>query len=92
MQEECSSTSDDEEVLFTKDMVRRLRKSAAQHASSRPTSSLSDTSGVSTMSVTSGQKTKSETESASTDGPLSTDSPVKERRTDDELIVTPRYL
>ncbi|XGW10655.1 hypothetical protein V3C99_012282 [Haemonchus contortus] len=90
MQEECSSTSDDEEVLFTKDMVRRLRKSAAQHPSSRPTSSLSDTSGVSTMSAASGQKTKSEVEGTGTDVPLSADSPMKERRTDDELIVTPR--
>lgn len=29
MQDECTS-SDDEEVLFTKEMVRRLKKSAAQ--------------------------------------------------------------
>ncbi|EYC15408.1 hypothetical protein Y032_0037g3502 [Ancylostoma ceylanicum] len=85
--------SDDEEILFTKEMVRRLRKSAELKSSttSRPTSSLSDTSGVSTMSVASGQK-KSEEGSSVADEASSSSSPVKETRSSENLLLTPRYL
>uniref|UniRef100_A0A1I7XB51 RAB6-interacting golgin n=1 Tax=Heterorhabditis bacteriophora TaxID=37862 RepID=A0A1I7XB51_HETBA len=45
------SDSEDEEVLFTKDMVRRLNQKAKDFTStSRPASSLSDISAVSTIS------------------------------------------
>ncbi|EYC15407.1 hypothetical protein Y032_0037g3502 [Ancylostoma ceylanicum] len=83
--------SDDEEILFTKEMVRRLRKSAELKSSttSRPTSSLSDTSGVSTMSVASGQK-KSEEGSSVADEASSSSSPVKETRSSENLLLTPR--
>ncbi|VDO93873.1 unnamed protein product [Heligmosomoides polygyrus] len=87
MQDECTS-SDDEEVLFTKEMVRRLKKSAAQQGSSRPTSSLSNTSGVSTMSAASGQKARIE-DNAANGTSLQGHSPVKSQEGADELVVTP---
>ncbi|WKX96954.1 hypothetical protein Q1695_012979 [Nippostrongylus brasiliensis] len=94
MQQDEATSSSDEEVLFTKEMVRRLKKTSAQLAASRPTSSLSDTSGVSTMSTASVHKSRSDdhAEVTSTDSALPTNSPSKEGQRSEELIVTPRYL
>ncbi|KAK6736815.1 hypothetical protein RB195_019484 [Necator americanus] len=90
---ESFTDSDDEEILFTKEMVRRLKKSAQQKipVNSRPTSSLSDASGMSAVSTASGQK-KIEDTVESTTQRSSECSPVKETLSSGNVLLSPRYL
>ncbi|CAJ0606277.1 unnamed protein product [Cylicocyclus nassatus] len=84
--------SDDEEILFTKEMVRRLRNAEKKiPPNSRPTSSLSDTSGVSTMSIVSTQKKAESSSDSSTLEEIPTHSTsTKELRSSESSLLTPR--
>ncbi|KAJ1371616.1 hypothetical protein KIN20_033602 [Parelaphostrongylus tenuis] len=92
MKEGFTSSDEEEEVLFTKEMVRTLRKSAHK-VSSRPASSLSDTSGISTMSTISGQKSRSDDSAecvCANATPSTCCSSPKERRLDNEILLMPK--